>query len=77
MKGTAVFWNVANYSTNDSTSHPKWLSATLLWDPKHPRESNRDNIQGKHKRMVGFKESTEENLVTEKEYNTFYFTRKT
>ena len=27
--------------------------------------------------MVGFKASTEENLVREKEQNIFYFTRKT
>jgi len=48
----------------------------MLWDLKHPHESNHDNIEGTHKRMVGFKESTEENLVREKEYNTFSFTRK-
>jgi hypothetical protein len=34
-------------------------------------------IQDVRKRMVGFEASTEENLVCEKEQNTFYITRKT
>jgi len=33
-------------------------------------------IQDVHKRIVGFKASTEENLVWEKEQNVFYITRK-
>jgi hypothetical protein len=33
-------------------------------------------IQGIHKRWVGFKVSSEENLLREKEQNMFCFTRK-
>lgn len=39
--------------------------------------SHNPKVQGFHKRMVGFRVSTEENLLRRKEQNVFYFTRKT
>jgi hypothetical protein len=38
--------------------------------------SHNPKVQGFHKRMVGFKVPTEENLGKRKEQNMFYFTRK-